>query len=387
MPSLNEKKMESSSLEETTCKFVSQKIRKIRWKPPPKESLQPPEYFVTGSWDDDVNNVCLWNYTATGASSDTDIQKDMEPKLISEIAHPGDVTDLQFLNTEFFVGSSSNGSVFLYRVHRNQTLKLTQTWEHIHTFGSNEEKPPRFRNCPCTSFTTRNDDIITAGEDGRLVHLNTKHKEPIRVIDGGESCTINDILFLKQFEVVTANMRGQLKVWDIRAKHNAPSQKFFLSGEQVGLHCLAQHPSQPQIIATGGEDGTLIIWDMRQDKYPVTLLSAHKYAMLEVKFHPDYPNHLFTCSQDGSLWHWDCSGISQTQLNPFLKSNKVQDFQPMDDTNPWLSCDATKHRLDIRTLLPDNRLPINSLDVASTTLLCGADNESFYIIQNLSVKK
>ena len=41
------------------------------------------------------------------------------------------------------------------------------------------------------------------------------------------------------------------------------------------LHCLDKHPTQPHIVATGGQESTLCIWDMRQDKFPVTLLSAH----------------------------------------------------------------------------------------------------------------
>lgn len=36
-----------------------------------------------------------------------------------------------------------------------------------------------------------------------------------------------------------------------------------------------RHPTQPHIVATGGQDGTLYLWDMRQEKYPITLLEAH----------------------------------------------------------------------------------------------------------------
>lgn len=320
----------------------------------------------------------MWNLP-----EETDTKQDVDPKMVSEINHPGDVTDLVFLNNDVLLAASSTGSVFLHRLQRNQSFKQMQKWEHVHAF-----KPgagPQFRMCPCTSVTVRNDNIITVGEDGRLVHLNVKHKDPIHVIDSAETCTINAVLFLKQFEVVTANMRGQLKVWDLRSKSNSPVQKFILSGDQVGLQCLAQHPGQHQVLATGSEDGTLVIWDMRQDKYPATLLPAHNSCMFEVQFHPDYPNHLFSCSQDGSAWHWDCSGISQAQVNPLQKSNKAMEAD-MSEPNPWLVCTATKHRMEINSLLASNRLPINSLDVQHNTLLCGGDNEAFFIIRNLDVK-
>lgn len=34
--------------------FVSQKVSKIRWKNIVKNSLEGPDTFVTGSWDDEV---------------------------------------------------------------------------------------------------------------------------------------------------------------------------------------------------------------------------------------------------------------------------------------------------------------------------------------------
>ena len=47
------------------------------------------------------------------------------------------------------------------------------------------------------------------------------------------------------------------------------------AGERVALHCIDRHPTQPHIVATGGADGALSLWDMRQDRYPITLLTAH----------------------------------------------------------------------------------------------------------------
>ena len=47
------------------------------------------------------------------------------------------------------------------------------------------------------------------------------------------------------------------------------------ASDQVPLHCIDRHPTQPHIVATGGQDGSLSLWDMRQERYPVTLLTAH----------------------------------------------------------------------------------------------------------------
>ena len=50
---------------------------------------------------------------------------------------------------------------------------------------------------------------------------------------------------------------------------------FYSSGDRVSLLCVDKHPTQPHLLAAGGQDGVLSIWDMRQELYPVTLLEAH----------------------------------------------------------------------------------------------------------------
>lgn len=49
----------------------------------------------------------------------------------------------------------------------------------------------------------------------------------------------------------------------------------FRTGDLSPLQCIDKHPGQPHIITTGGQDGTLGIWDLRHDKFPISLLEAH----------------------------------------------------------------------------------------------------------------
>lgn len=45
----------SNTMTETICaKFVSKKIKKVRWQHPAAFGRPNPEYFVAGSWDDEV---------------------------------------------------------------------------------------------------------------------------------------------------------------------------------------------------------------------------------------------------------------------------------------------------------------------------------------------
>ncbi|KAJ8315815.1 hypothetical protein KUTeg_007965 [Tegillarca granosa] len=73
------------------AKFVSQKISKIRWKPPLKQALKDVDTFATGSWDDEQADVASMDESGMLGM----IQKD--PELICEAPHVGDVTGLEVL--------------------------------------------------------------------------------------------------------------------------------------------------------------------------------------------------------------------------------------------------------------------------------------------------
>lgn len=47
------------------------------------------------------------------------------------------------------------------------------------------------------------------------------------------------------------------------------------TGDRVPLHCVGRHPNQQHIVATGGQDGMLCIWDVRQGNMPFSLMEAH----------------------------------------------------------------------------------------------------------------
>lgn len=315
-----------------------------------------------------------------------DSNSDREPKPLCDAPHLGDVTGLEFITADQVVASSSTGTVTLYRHQRNsQTLAPSMSWEGLHY-------DPGDNGCPCTCLATQGEDmIVSAGEDGRLNVLNVAHKKPVRTIDKANSCTVNGISFLKHLEVITIDSSGQLKVFDLRHTSNDPTRTFSISGEQTPLQCVSRHPTQHHIVATGGHDGVLSVWDLRQEKFPVTLLEAHSAAMWEVKFHPANPDHLFTCSEDGSVWHWDGSSVSSLVTGTGAGSgggslfSQHQHAHPngagnLGITSPWLALESGRQKMEITTVLPNQTLPVNTIDIESETLLCGTDEEAIYCI-------
>lgn len=66
--------------------FVSEKISKIRWRP---DQFGNSSTFLTGSWDNDVNSIKLWNLI-----TDED-DNDIYPVELKSYSSDGDISELK----------------------------------------------------------------------------------------------------------------------------------------------------------------------------------------------------------------------------------------------------------------------------------------------------
>ncbi|XP_049645349.1 nucleoporin Nup43 [Suncus etruscus] len=375
-------------MDDLSAKFVAQKIGKARWRPLPPGSLQTAETFATGSWDNEKNFVSLWS---VGDFGNGEGGLDGDHQLLCDIRHQGDVMDLQFFDQERIVAASSTGCVTIFLHHPKNQISINPQWTRRSLHMG--QGSPSYSSAPCTGIVCSNPEIVTVGEDGRINLFKADHKEPVRTIDNADSSTLHAVTFLRTPEIVTVNSIGQLKIWDFRQQGNEPSQILSLTGDRVPLHCVDRHPNQQHIVATGGQDGMLSIWDVRQGVMPVSLLKAHEAEMWEVHFHPSNPDHLFTCSEDGSLWHWDASIDVPEKSSLFHQGGRNSTFLshslsnqanvPQSLVSNWLSSDPAKDRIEITSLLPNRTLSVNSLDVLGPCLVCGTDAEAIYVTRQL----
>ncbi|XP_006792788.1 nucleoporin Nup43 [Neolamprologus brichardi] len=372
-------------MESINAKYVSQKISKTKWRPVSHSDLQLPEIFATGSWDNEDNRISIWSI---GSNLSTSMEDGFEgdPQLICEHKHDGDVLDLQFLDQDRIVTASSTGAVTIFRHHQNsQTISVSQLWARAHRYPCD--------NAPCTGVVCSSPEIVTVGEDGRIVVFRADQEGVVRVIENADSSTIHAVTYLRTTEILTVNSIGQLKLWDFRQQSNSPSQILSLSGDRVPLHCVDRHPNQQHIVATGGQDGMLCVWDVRQGNTPFSLMEAHTAEMWEVHFHPTNPDHLFTCSEDGSLLHWETS--SHSDMPSFLQGGRNSSMvsrsamAPAGGKQPlisaWLSGDSSKGRLETTHMLPSQTLSVNSLDVLGPCLVCGTDGEAIFVNRQVPV--
>ncbi|NXC18029.1 NUP43 protein, partial [Corythaeola cristata] len=338
------------AMEDVCAKFVSQKISKTRWRPLPAAALQPPDLFATGSWDNEDNRISIW-FVGDLGNAGLNGEYQVEPQLLCDIKHNGDVMDMQFLDQERIVAASSTGTVTVFRHHQNNQVRSRCPQKKNLCFS--------LGNCSClhTDLLMCRMQVVSF-LSARLIVLC---KNACFVLVALASVMLHGLFF---------------------------SLLLCRASDRVPLHCVDRHPNQQHIVATGGQDGMLSIWDIRQGTMPVSLLNAHEAEMWEVHFHPSNPDHLFTCSEDGSLWHWDASTDVSEKPSFLHQGGRSTTYFSHNTINQsvvsaWLSNDPTKDRMEITNLIPNQTLSVNSLDILGPCLVYGTDAEAIYVNRQL----
>lgn len=339
--------------------YVSEKVSKIRWKP---DAFNESTTFTTGSYSNTNNYIKVWGFRDAGDTTAI-------PYKISETAFAGDVTEMYFLNPDYFLASSTEGFATLYQLGSPEdsslSIKQEKKWSQLHTFVNGDE-------CPCTSFALHDENFVTVGEDGILNVLNIHSDKPLRIIEA-DTCSLNCVIFLRHNEVLTGNMRGQLKIWDLRNELDKAVST--LNDDQITSTCLAYHPTQRHLVIAGDEEGSLSIWDLRQNHFPVNIISGHSGPVTELQFHPDYPDVVCSASLSGELWLWKTNQSKSRIPNNLLGIE--------EEGNVWYSGESSKNKLETSWLMPRLHKAINGLDLYKNKVLCGCDNEAFYLINDI----
>ena len=152
-------------------------------------------------------------------------------------------------------------------------------------------------------------------------------------------------------------------------------------GHLSGVFALALHPSL-NVIATGGRDSTVRLWDMRT-KAEISCLSGHRDIVESILMQNDEPQ-IISGSHDKMIKLWDIrkGGCIQTLTN---HKKGIRALVNHHSEYTFASAGADKIRIwkcpegeQMRTI-PDNPAVIISLTVNSdNVLVSGADNGTLH---------
>lgn len=354
--------------------YVGKKIRRVRWRPLDGSAVGQ---FAGGSWDDQQNTVSLWqvpdqsqgtggdSFNSTRFGSMMDILN--EPILLAEVplsspqepkyALGGDVAAMEFMDPFKMVVGTSKGEV--------RVCSVDGHWEQCQLRWS--ALCTQANNVPCTSLAVSGRRCVAADEAGTLRLFDVDAGDMDVFNTAGQSASFTDVTF--QSNDVFIAVGAQMQVFDRRVSRKCILELEDRGSDGVVLQSVAIHNTVRHLLATGGSDGLVSMWDLRNNGSPVgPYMNVHDGDIWEIKFHPTQPYQIITCSEDGSVTVGDFAGGSEASYNEDI----ISAYGAAKDIG----------RIQFTKLIDGEVTGVNSIDVLPhhNTVLAALDSESVYVI-------
>ncbi|KAF4146522.1 WD domain G-beta repeat domain-containing protein [Phytophthora infestans] len=378
------------------------------------ETLQE-EYEVlplvaTGGWDNETNHVSL-HLPVRPTRDEHELRKEFgrgeddvrpcELNTLAEEEHAGDANALQFVATRgenLLISASSAGGVFAFRVSSSAgddeaamtdgdsakplTAFTVQQWEQVFAGTA----------ATCLEVSENRTSIVTASAGGALAWLkldDTVSVEKIEIKDTSR-LPINAVKFMGRDTVVATvgSLPGsQLRVWDLAANNKFPIATCVDTVSKSILTTLETHPTRPEMLITGGDDGSVRFWDRRKLDAPFRTEGYHHRAVRALKLHSASPRNLFTGGDDAVVNCWDFhhgrSPRDPVEYDHCSESTGNQNSTPFGSSSSGFS--IGQGGLQVQPIVSGSQ-PWNALAIhaESDTLVAGSDAQSVVIIQHVS---
>lgn len=119
------------------------------------------------------------------------------------------------------------------------------------------------------------------------------------------SYSSNDVAWsmLDKNLLATAATNGVVSVWDL-SKFGRHKQLLVYAEHERTAHSVTFHTTDPNLLLSGSQDGTIKCFDMRTEK-SVTTYFSNSESVRDVKFSPVVPNLFASVSENGTVQLWD----------------------------------------------------------------------------------
>jgi len=157
------------------------------------------------------------------------------------------------------------------------------------------------------------------------------------VVESSESCSDSQTVYVgslddqicfggcvdpHQANHVTTVDSGGFANWDIRASKSPTSRKTL----QYGFRDIDYNPNMPHQIATGGEDGSIKLWDTRKIVAPTKVVTcAHSFWVRCLRFNTYHDEFIITAGPDSSVKLWTFEAASRTPGNHDRSTDSVEE--------------------------------------------------------------
>lgn len=160
------------------------------------------------------------------------------------------------------------------------------------------------------------------------------------------SYSSNDVAWsmLDKNLLATAATNGVVSVWDL-SKFGRHKQSLVYNEHERTAHSVTFHTTDPNLLLSGSQDGTIKCFDMRTEK-AVTTYQSNSESVRDVKFSPLVPNLFASVSENGTVQLWDLKRTDRCQSQFTAHSGPIYtcDWHP---TQNWLATGSRDKQIKV----------------------------------------
>ena len=228
--------------------------------------------------------------------------------------HDGEVNRARIMpqNSNIIATKSPNSNVYVY------------DWtKYIPSSSGGPAKPPTKPQQTCTGHDAEGyglvwspheqGKLLSGSDDGKLCLWDTHRAgavvEPFQCREGHNGMVIEDVDW-HRFHANTYGSVGDdggISLWDLREGGNTSKETIPAhSGDANGLSFC---PLDEFLMASGGSDKVVKLWDMRNTKHPLHALESPTDVVVQVSFSP-FAKEVLACScKDRKIYMWNLSKV------------------------------------------------------------------------------
>ena len=268
------------------------------------------------------------------------VDPEKQPKLkVSSIKHNGAINRIRYQTlgmTTVAAAWSETGKVGIY----NLTTCLQKLEEPARgKEWYRESSPPLFdfkghlTEGYALNWSPTVPGVLATGDCRKGIHLWKPGQAGTWMVDQrplvGHEASVEDVVWSPNEENVLAScsVDKSIRIWDCRAAPNQACKLTVPNSHESDVNVIDWNANEP-FIASGGDDGYLKIWDLRQLEkgQPVAAFKHHAAPVTSVEWHHADPTVIATSGADDQIALWDLA-IERDEETP-VASPELKDLPP-----------------------------------------------------------
>ena len=269
--------------------YIDQKISCLAWQVAAKTA----DITALDSCGDNIisgsnTNVTIWHFEDLGTDDQLPINEVASERIQTKACRTHLMGNIAFT-------ALINGTVFLHELVTERNNR-----KYLRPIAEAKNLHPNYK-CTDMLFCAQTNSVLTCGNDGNISSFNIEHPRKVNSSQVSES-SLKCMDIITPNEVICGTLNGALKHFDLRTKECIGT---YANKSLSTILCLQRNPNVNHLATAGNDQGSIILYDLRNLNSALAQISAHGAAVTHVRYRPRDPNILYSSSCDGDLFRWN----------------------------------------------------------------------------------